>query len=62
MYDFKEGDVVKLKSGGPEMTIYQIGTASSPDRVVCTWFNGNKKEKDIFAMSNLEDVKKGERK
>jgi uncharacterized protein YodC (DUF2158 family) len=33
----KAGDVVQLKSGGPEMTISKIINASGP-LVVCDWF------------------------
>lgn len=34
--EFKAGDVVRLKSGGPLMTIRTIGTDG---RVHCSWFN-----------------------
>lgn len=33
--EFKIGDTVRLKSGGPLMTIKAISTS----RVICTWFN-----------------------
>lgn len=33
--DFKVGDVVMLKSGGPKMTV----AAMKHDRVFCIWFN-----------------------
>ncbi len=35
MPEFKEGDVVKLKSGGPEMTVSKI----KEDDLRCKWFN-----------------------
>ncbi|WP_151960830.1 YodC family protein [Acinetobacter bereziniae] len=38
MNEFKEGDVVYLKSGGPAMTITEINDA---DYVWCTWFDKN---------------------
>ncbi|NQY14259.1 MAG: DUF2158 domain-containing protein [Henriciella sp.] len=33
--DFKVGDVVVLRSGGPKMTI----AAVKADRAICIWFN-----------------------
>lgn len=33
--DFKIGDVVTLKSGGPKMTVYFLD--SSKDYIYCTW-------------------------
>jgi uncharacterized protein YodC (DUF2158 family) len=54
MHDFKEGDTVRLKSGGPFMTIDHIGTASRPDNASCVWFDGTKKERGIFPLSGLE--------
>ncbi|MDM1295886.1 DUF2158 domain-containing protein [Sphingobacterium sp. N143] len=45
---FSKGDVVRLKSGGPKMTIegYEIVmgwdfTSESDDTVVCKWFDSN---------------------
>lgn len=42
--EFKAGDVVKLKSGGPVMTVTQAGTQAMTGRnlVWCTWFSANK--------------------
>ena len=36
---FKIGDVVKLRSGGPRMTVAETGAASGS--VLCHWFNRN---------------------
>ena len=33
---FKIGDIVRLKSGGPKMSVANIHDA--PDRVFCEWF------------------------
>lgn len=40
MSEFKEGDVVYLKSGGPAMTITEI---SDGDSVWCNWFDKDQK-------------------
>jgi len=48
------GDIVKLKSGGPEMTVqkeYGDGTYR------CQWFAGKKLEGGIFPVESLELVK-----
>lgn len=37
---FQIGDVVRLKSGGPLMTVQQ---ATYADNIVCTWFGENNK-------------------
>jgi uncharacterized protein YodC (DUF2158 family) len=38
--DWKVGDRVRLKSGGPAMTV----TSTDSTQVWCTWFNSNKSE------------------
>jgi uncharacterized protein YodC (DUF2158 family) len=40
--EFQVGDVVSLKSGGPEMTVESI---ESDGNVLCTWFDSNKRNK-----------------
>jgi uncharacterized protein YodC (DUF2158 family) len=44
--DFKPGDLVQLKSGGPLMTVEQVGqrAMTGEDTVWCVWFEkiGNK--------------------
>ncbi|EKO3926144.1 DUF2158 domain-containing protein [Vibrio metschnikovii] len=49
----KTGDIVKLKSGGPDMTVQSNG-----DRVWCQWFAGKKLEVGKFPENSLEIVKK----
>ena len=39
MSDFIKGDVVRLKSGGPKMTVLSIGTST----LTCQWFDRNGK-------------------
>jgi uncharacterized protein YodC (DUF2158 family) len=44
--DVKKGDQVQLKSGGPIMTVQEIGdysmNAGIEDGAFCVWFDGNK--------------------
>jgi uncharacterized protein YodC (DUF2158 family) len=60
---FKLGDVVKLKSGGPRMTITFVQPQNSDIPIRCTWFaHGVASEKisaDDFPEEALE--KDGER-
>lgn len=61
---FKPGDLVRLKSGGPLMTVERIGKDSNTneDAAWCTWFEkvGNDQivRRDSFAPVLLE---KGEK-
>ena len=54
MAKFKKGDVVKLKSGGPQMTVQNVGDFSmqggGENGVYCVWFekNGTKKQEGYF--------------
>jgi uncharacterized protein YodC (DUF2158 family) len=52
----KAGTVVKLKSGGPDMTC--TGQTRRCD-VQCQWFNGQKMVVDFFPPQSLEKVSKG---
>jgi uncharacterized protein YodC (DUF2158 family) len=55
---FKAGDVVTLKSGGPEMTIDDISKygMGSTDRAKCIWFDGKKKMEDVFELHSLKSA------
>jgi uncharacterized protein YodC (DUF2158 family) len=47
MADFEPGETVRLKSGGPRMTVEQTGDdAFGQDTVWCVWFEqvGNRQE------------------
>jgi uncharacterized protein YodC (DUF2158 family) len=48
------GDVVQLKSGGPETTIEERNQQSG--RFKCVWFDGKKKEVGMFEASSLKKV------
>jgi uncharacterized protein YodC (DUF2158 family) len=49
--DFEIGDVVKLRSGGPKMTVH--GLVSDGD-VVCQWFEGNEVHEENFPKDALQ--------
>jgi uncharacterized protein YodC (DUF2158 family) len=54
--DFKEGDVVRLKSGGPKMTIDKIanfGAGSTHEQARCVWLEGAKRMQDLFELHAL---------
>jgi uncharacterized protein YodC (DUF2158 family) len=49
---FKVGDVVKLKSGEPKMTIERI---DSDESALCAWFdNKSERQKAMFSLATLE--------
>lgn len=50
--EFEIGDIVKLKSGGPDMTVQDYEAAYS--RYTCQWFAGKKLEKGYFKEASLE--------
>lgn len=41
MGDFKKGDVVKLKSGSPTMTVENVDSRGT---LSCVWYDNDKKE------------------
>ncbi|WP_370868669.1 YodC family protein [Undibacterium sp.] len=55
---FKPGDVVRLKSGGPKMTMSAF--EEIPDSkgmatyVRCVWFKGSDKASDLFRPETIE--------
>ena len=48
--EFKIGDVVKLKSGGPTMTVNNI---EENGEIYCQWFAGKKLEEGQFSSDSL---------
>ena len=55
---FAVGDIVKLKSGGPEMTVQTL--PDSPIKYYkCQWFAGKKLESGNFPADSIELVKAG---
>ena len=53
MGQWKAGDVVMVKSGGPKMT---VGTVKADGRVICEWFD----EKTGLVLSAVVDDSKGQ--
>jgi len=51
---FQVGDVVKLKSGGPEMTVEEAVSDGERDGYRCQWFAGKKLEGGWFPEAGLE--------
>ena len=55
--EWKIGDVVKLKSGGPKMTVTTVDRARSGNPIVwCMWFDekGPEKRESTFPPDALE--------
>lgn len=59
MADFKKGDVVVMRSGGPQMTVVDLGDYSGygtgPENgVKCQWFDKAKRMEDVFDVEALK--------
>jgi len=57
MSEFKKGDVVQLKSGGPKMTISDLGDYSPlgpEDGAKCVWFEKEKRQEHVFDTAVLK--------
>ena len=58
MSEIKKGDRVVLKSGGPLMTVQDIGdylmSSGIEDGALCVWFDGNKPQEKVFDRATLE--------
>jgi uncharacterized protein YodC (DUF2158 family) len=53
---FKVGDIVKLKSGGPDMTV-RVVPGGAVTTYTCQWFAGKKLEQGSFPGDSLESMK-----
>jgi uncharacterized protein YodC (DUF2158 family) len=54
--DFKKGDTVRFKSGGPLMTVIDTGNygpTGPEDGVYCQWFEGTRPLKEVFESAAL---------
>lgn len=53
MTEFKVGDVVRLKSGGPSMTVVGF-QKTHPSMASCVWFlSGEELYKEFFTVESL---------
>jgi uncharacterized protein YodC (DUF2158 family) len=57
MSEFKKGDVVRLKSGGPKMTVW--GPDEAAGGLLCQWFDGAKPARETFNEESLELANEG---
>jgi uncharacterized protein YodC (DUF2158 family) len=53
---FKTGDIVQLKSGGPRMTVDKRDEHREHEIYHCKWFAGAKLENGFFRAEALEHV------
>ena len=56
MAEIKKGDVVQLKSGGPEMTVNFVENSYGVQEAACSWFIKDKKESSRFPVETLKLV------
>ena len=53
--ELQAGDVVKLKSGGPAMTVQEFALGTEKAGVKCIWFSSNDmKREEIFSAVLLK--------
>jgi uncharacterized protein YodC (DUF2158 family) len=55
---FKIGDIVQLKSGGPEMTV-ETAPDIGQNYYCCQWFAGKKLESGVFPSDSLQAAVSG---
>jgi uncharacterized protein YodC (DUF2158 family) len=60
MDNFKAGDVVQLRSGGPKMTVSAVEDYYGTMHAMCDWFVADKapwkQESDRFPLTSLKIV------
>lgn len=53
----KAGDIVKVKSGGPKMTVSETGDRMGTESAWCNWFDEkNKNQEGVFPLTTLVKV------
>jgi uncharacterized protein YodC (DUF2158 family) len=52
-YEIRPGDVVQLKSGGPNMSVARIEHQGGVLTARCKWLDGNKKQTREFPVALL---------
>lgn len=57
MSEIKKGETVRLKSGGPLMTVESVGsyarTGGPEEGALCVWFEKDKPKKEVFDTAML---------
>lgn len=61
MEKINKGDIVRLKSGGPKMTVedYQwnaFKNSYDKGKLQCTWFKNEERHSEVFAVDALEKL------
>ena len=57
MRKFKTGNIVRLKSGSPKMSVYAyLSDDQSDKRLTCQWFDNNEMKSGTFLEGQLELV------
>jgi uncharacterized protein YodC (DUF2158 family) len=54
MDEIKKGDTVKLKSGGPTMTVHDVKDVKDEKIANCVWFDGSTPKRENFDLVTLE--------
>jgi uncharacterized protein YodC (DUF2158 family) len=56
--NFNVGDIVRLKSGSPKMTIQKIDEYNFDKfySAICQWFDGDKSKEGTFPLHSIEKV------
>lgn len=50
--EFNPGDIVRLRSGGPNMMVERVVASS----VLCVWFEDGRRRKGRFTFDTIEKV------
>ena len=58
MSDIKEGCTVRLKSGGPLMTVNQVHDVQGTPYAHCSWFKGKELKSGDFPVSSIKKSSK----
>ena len=54
---FAVGERVRLKTGGPLMLVMEVFYDTKDQKVLCAWFDGTKKEGELFPSELLQLMK-----
>ena len=56
MLAYRQGDVVRLKSGGPDMTVTQVSPGGG--RLECVWFHEGQRYQQPFLIETIGIVRR----